>query len=87
MRTSIKTITHLSSTATAGRSVAPGGAVGEAEVIAETAGLLEGLGEHLVLLDVVVRHGPEAENGDCIIQLKRSLTSWRTSWPPRSGPW
>ena len=58
--TNDKTPTHLSSAATS-RSVSSGGAVGEAEVVAEAAGLLEGLGEHLVLLDVVVGHGPEDE--------------------------
>ena len=54
-RTNQKTFTHLASAATS-RSVASGGTVGEAEVVAEAAGLLEGLREHLVLLDVVVGH-------------------------------
>ena len=81
---------HLSPAAAAGRSVAAGGTVGEAEVVPEATGLLEGLGEHLVLLDVVVRHGPEARTGDLSIptfECTRSITSWRTSWPPRSAPW
>ena len=43
------------------RSVAPGGTVREAEIVAEATALLEGLGEHLVLLDVVVRNGPGKE--------------------------
>ena len=32
--------------------------IGEPEVGSEAARLLEGLTEHLVLLDVVIRHGP-----------------------------
>ena len=35
--------------------------VGEAEVVAEATCLLQGLAEHLVLLDIIVRHGPVGE--------------------------
>ncbi len=51
------------------------GLVGEAEIGAEAAGLLERLAEHLVLLDVVVRHRPE-ESSDAELKAtwqKRSI--------------
>lgn len=43
--------------ASAGASGSSGAAVGEPEVVSESSGLLEGLGEHLVLLDVLIGHG------------------------------
>ena len=38
-----------------------GSAVGEAEIVSESTALLEGLREHLVLLDVLVGHGSAGE--------------------------
>ena len=43
---------------TSSRSIATLLTVGEPEVGAEPSGLLESLAEHLVFLDIVVRHGP-----------------------------
>ena len=52
------------------------------EVVAKAAALLKSLREHLVLLDVVVGHGPDINIFSNFLRTlftQMSITSWRTS--------